>query len=132
MENKTIELPEAGTDREIGAESEPCESSVAIQQFHAAMRILTGKWKGEILWHLGQRTLRFGELRRSIPGITQHMLTAQLRDLEAHGLVKRTLYPEVPPRVEYQLTSSAHDLGPVFREIRNWSEKHAARLALTA
>jgi DNA-binding HxlR family transcriptional regulator len=96
------------------------------------MRILTGKWKGEILWRLGQGTLRFGELRRSIPGITQHMLTTQLRDLEAHGLVKRTIYPEVPPRVEYELTPSARDLGTVFHEIRAWSDKHAASLNLTA
>ncbi len=132
MKNETIGLPETGPQPEIEAESEVCESSVAIRQFHAAMRILTGKWKGEILWHLAQQTLRFGELRRAIPGITQHMLTAQLRDLEAHGLVKRTIYPEVPPRVEYELTPSARDLEPVFREIRNWSEKHAARLALTA
>lgn len=96
------------------------------------MRMLTGKWKGEILWRLGHGTLRFGELRRAIPGITQHMLTTQLRDLEAHGLVKRTIYPEVPPRVEYELTPSARDLGAVFREIRTWSDKHAASLNLTA
>ncbi|CAN7629681.1 helix-turn-helix transcriptional regulator [Bosea sp. LjRoot90] len=96
------------------------------------MRMLTGKWKGEILWRLGQGTLRFGELRRSIPGITQHMLTTQLRDLEAHGLVKRTIYPEVPPRVEYELTPSARDLRAVFREIRAWSDKHAVSLNLTA
>ncbi|WNJ94093.1 helix-turn-helix domain-containing protein [Bosea sp. 685] len=89
------------------------------------MRILTGKWKGEILWELTQGTLRFGELRRAIPGITQHMLTAQLRDLERHGLVKRTLYAEVPPRVEYELTRAAFDLRPVFEEIQRWSEAHA-------
>lgn len=130
MENKTIEPTKVGPEQEIDVESEACESSVAIRQFHAAMRILTGKWKGEILWHLGQRTLRFGELRRAIPGITQHMLTTQLRDLEAHGLVRRTIYPEVPPRVEYELTLSARDLQAVFREIRSWSEKHAAVLGL--
>lgn len=96
------------------------------------MRMLTGKWKGEILWRLGQGTLRFGELRRSIPGITQHMLTTQLRDLEAHGLVTRTIYPEVPPRVEYELTPSARDLSTVFREIRAWSDRRAAALNLTA
>jgi len=130
MENKTIELRRLDGDTEISTESDACPSSAAVGQFHAAMRVLTGKWKGEILWRLGQGTLRFGELRRAIPGITQHMLTTQLRDLEAHGLVKRTIYPEVPPRVEYELTASARDLRAVFDEIQVWSEKHAASLNL--
>ncbi len=69
--------------------------------------MLTGKWKGEIIWLLSQGKHRFGELRRSIPGVTQHMLTTQLRDLEANGLVRRTVYAEVPPRVEYEITPSA-------------------------
>lgn len=132
MENETIGLEGLNPDTGSSVESEACPSSDAVEQFHATMRMLTGKWKGEILWRLGQGTLRFGELRRSIPGITQHMLTTQLRDLEAHGLVKRTIYPEVPPRVEYELTPSARDLGAVFREIRTWSDKHAALLNLTA
>lgn len=131
MKNRTIELRDPDEDIENLVESDVCPDSAAVEQFHAAMRVLTGKWKGEILWRLGQGTLRFGELRRSIPGITQHMLTTQLRDLEAHGLVKRTIYPEVPPRVEYELTPSARDLGTVFREIRAWSDKHAVSLNLT-
>jgi DNA-binding HxlR family transcriptional regulator len=131
MENQTIGSSSLGSGAETGVESDACPSAAAVEQFHAAMRILTGKWKGEILWRLGQGTLRFGELRRSIPGITQHMLTTQLRDLEAHGLVKRTIYPEVPPRVEYELTPSARDLGTVFREIWAWSDRHATSLNLT-
>lgn len=132
MKNNTIGLAHPGGDLESLTESDTCSSEAAVGQFHAAMRMLTGKWKGEILWQLGQGTLRFGELRRSIPGITQHMLTTQLRDLEAYGLVKRTIYAEVPPRVEYELTPSAHDLRAVFREIRTWSDKHAASLDLKA
>jgi DNA-binding HxlR family transcriptional regulator len=128
MENQTIGPGSLGSGTKIGVESDTCPSAAAVEQFHAAMRILTGKC--EILWRLGQGTLRFGELRRSIPGITQHMLTTQLRDLEAHGLVRRTIYPEVPPRVEYELTPSARDLGTVFREIRVWSDRHAASLNL--
>src|ERR1700747_3536351 len=72
-----------------------------------ALGVLTGKWKLEILFLLGQRLHRFGELRRAIPGITQHMLTATLRELEKDGLLNRTVYPEVPPRVEYTMTSKA-------------------------
>ena len=79
-----------------------------------AVAIFGGKWKLEILWLLHQRMHRFNELRRAIPGVTQHMLTAQLRELESDGLVRRTLYPEIPPRVEYELTDEAARLHPVF------------------
>src|SRR5271165_2650727 len=98
---------------------ELCEGGLA--QFHRALGVLTGKWKGEILWQLVQRKQRFGELRRSIPGVTQHMLTMQLRELEADGLVKRTIYPEVPPRVEYEITAKAQSLKPVFDAIVRWA-----------
>ena len=84
MKKKTIE--ETG---DIAA-PEPCEGGL-VPQFHRALAVLAGKWgKGEILWQLVQRKHRFGELRQSIPGVTDHMLTTQLRDLEANGLVKRT------------------------------------------
>jgi DNA-binding HxlR family transcriptional regulator len=86
-----------------------------------ALGVLTGKWKLEILFLLGLRLHRFGELRRAIPGITQHMLTTQLRELEADGLVKRSVYPEVPPRVEYEMTAKGRRLGPVFDAILKWS-----------
>ena len=114
MKNMTIEKSE-----DIAA-PEPCKSG----QFHRAFGVLAGKWKGEILWQLVQRKHRFGELRQSIPGVTQHMLTTQLRDLEANGLVKRTVYPEVPPRVEYEITPSARALQPVFDELFRWSQEH--------
>jgi DNA-binding HxlR family transcriptional regulator len=90
-------------------------------EIRRAFGIITGKWKLEILWLLKQRMHRFSELRRSIPGITQHMLTAQLRELEADGLVKRTIFPEVPPRVEYRIAPAAEGLELVFEAIRNWS-----------
>jgi DNA-binding HxlR family transcriptional regulator len=105
------------------AADEPCQAGL-VQHFHRALGVLAGKWKGEILWQLVQRKHRFGELRQSIPGVTQHMLTTQLRDLEANGLVKRTVYPEVPPRVEYEITPSAQALKPVFDELFKWSQEH--------
>jgi DNA-binding HxlR family transcriptional regulator len=64
-----------------------------------ALATITGKWKLEILWLLNLRVHRFGELRRAIPGISQHMLTAQLRELESDGLIRRKIFAEVPPRV---------------------------------
>jgi DNA-binding HxlR family transcriptional regulator len=100
--------------------------------FHAALKLLTGKWKAEILWSLKDGKLRFGELMRAIPGITQHMLTTQLRELERHGLVTRTVFPEVPPRVEYERTDAARDLRIVFEAIRHWSEQHGDSLNLEA
>ena len=90
-----------------------------------ALGALTGKWKLEILFLLGLRLYRFGELRRAIPGITQHMLTATLRELERDGLVNRTVYPEVPPRVEYEMTSKARRLAPVFDAILKWAGRSA-------
>ena len=92
--------------------------------FLEAMRPLTGKWKIEIMWALAQRTHRFGELRRALPGITQHMLTVQLRELEADGLVKRTAYDESPPRVEYDITEAAYGLRPVFEAFIDWSKQY--------
>jgi len=92
--------------------------------FIEAMRPLTGKWKIEILWVLAQRTHRFGELRRALPGITQHMLSLRLRELETDGLVKRTVYPENVLRVEYEISDAVHGLKPVFRAVIGWSQEY--------
>lgn len=132
MKYKTRESVKPAERIEPVADAEDCASTRPLEQCQAALRILTGKWKGEILWQLARGKLRFGELRRSIPGITQHMLTAQLRDLEKRGLVKRTIYPEVPPRVEYELTPSALALRSVFEEIMRWADEHAGALNLIA
>lgn len=92
-----------------------------INELHDEIRkslaIFGGKWKLEILWLLNQRMHRFNELRRAIPGVTQHMLTMQLRELESDGLVRRTIYAEIPPRVEYEITDDAMRLRPVFEAI---------------
>jgi DNA-binding HxlR family transcriptional regulator len=89
-----------------------------------AFAMLSGKWKLEIMWLLNQRVYRFGELRKAIPGITQHMLTAQLRELEADGLVSRTVFAEVPPRVEYRITQKAKGLGPTMEALTAWWDKY--------
>lgn len=90
------------------------------EEMRRAFALLSGKWKLEILWLLNQRLHRFGELRRAIPGITQHMLTAQLRELEEDGLVMRTVFAEVPPRVEYEITLKARGLGPTMEALTAW------------
>ena len=93
-------------------------------EMRRAFAMLSGKWKLEIMWLLHQRVHRFGELRKAIPGITQHMLTAQLRELEADGLVSRTVYAEVPPRVEYEMTPKALGLAPTMKALANWWEEY--------
>jgi DNA-binding HxlR family transcriptional regulator len=95
-------------------------------EMREALATDAGKWKLEILWLLNQRIHRFGELKRAIPGITQHMLTAQLRELEADGLVSRKIFAEIPPRVEYAITSRAKALKPVIDAIFTWWRKHGS------
>lgn len=92
--------------------------------FIEAMRPLTGKWKIEILWALAQQTRRFGELRRALPGITQHMLALRLKELEADGLVKRTVYAENVMRVEYEISEAVYGLRPVFHAVIEWSHRY--------
>lgn len=86
----------------------------------AAVDVIGGKWKPLILYYLLQRTHRFGELRRAIPGVTQQMLTAQLRELEAAGVVHREIYREVPPKVEYSLTPLGESLRSVLEPMLAW------------
>lgn len=93
-------------------------------EMRRAFAMLSGKWKLEIMWLLHQRVYRFGELRKAIPGITQHMLTAQLRELEADGLISRTVFAEVPPRVEYEMTLKARGLGPTMDALAVWWAEH--------
>jgi DNA-binding HxlR family transcriptional regulator len=89
----------------------------------AAMDLIGGKWKSVILYHLlRDGTLRFSELRRRLTGITQRMLTRQLRELEEDGLVRRTAYAEVPPRVEYDLTDVGQSLEPVIAALKAWGD----------
>ena len=89
----------------------------------AVVDVIGGKWKLRILWRLSQQTHRFGALRRAIPNISEKMLYQQLRQLEADGLVRRTAYPEVPPRVEYALTPRGRSLVPVLNEVAAWGEQ---------
>nr|WP_145134292.1 helix-turn-helix domain-containing protein [Paenibacillus sp. Y412MC10] len=89
-----------------------------------ALNIIGGKWKGMILYTLLDGTKRFNELRQIIPGITQRMLTLQLRELEDCGIVQRVVYPEVPPRVEYSLTEFGQTIKPVILQIREWGSSY--------
>jgi len=89
-----------------------------------AISVVGQKWKLVIMERLSERVWRFGELQRSLSGITARMLTRQLRELEADGLVLRTVYPVVPPRVDYSVTPLGRSLEPVLTELRAWGEHY--------
>jgi DNA-binding HxlR family transcriptional regulator len=90
--------------------------------------VIGGRWKCVVLFHLMPGTRRFGELRRALPNVTQRMLTLTLRELEEDGLVRRTVYAEVPPRVEYDLTPWGRSIEPILVAMREWGERYKRRL----
>jgi Predicted transcriptional regulators len=91
--------------------------------FEITIDLIGGKWKPLIIWYLRDNGIkRFNELMRLMPQITQKMLTQQLRELEVDNLVKRKVYPEVPPKVEYSLTELGQSLMPVLRMMCQWGE----------
>jgi DNA-binding HxlR family transcriptional regulator len=90
------------------------------------LAVVGGKWKASILWHLSQDTLRFSDLQRLFSGTTRKMLTQQLRELEADGLVHREVYPQVPPKVEYSLTENGRSIYPILELMCDWGREHAA------
>lgn len=93
-----------------------------------AIQLIGGRWKLPILFQLQKEKMRFGELKKTIPNITERMLTLQLRELEKDGLVSRMVYAEVPPRVEYELTKIGKELMPVCEEVNKWGAKHKTEL----
>jgi DNA-binding HxlR family transcriptional regulator len=94
----------------------------------ATLDVIGGKWKCVILFHLLDDSKRFGELRRQLPDVTQRMLTLQLRELEEAGIIHREVYREVPPKVEYSLTSFGKTLEPVLLLLRDWGDDYMAQL----
>ena len=96
----------------------------------AALAVIGGKWKGTILYRLHRDgVLRFNEIRRILPAVSQRTLTAQLRALEADGIIERTVYAQVPPRVEYRLSAYGQTLAPVLAALKAWGDAHRQRAA---
>jgi len=95
------------------------------------LQVIGGKWKPIILWRLHvEGVRRFGELKKAMPNITQKMLTQQLRELEADGMVSRHVHPEVPPRVEYALTPLGESVIPILERMCGWGREFERRFAL--
>ena len=101
------------------------------EDYHCALDITSafigGKWKTVVLWYLRNTKRRFSELKEVIPDITDKMLSLQLRALEEDGLVNRTVFPEVPPRVEYSLTKEGQSLVPVLEAMASWGRTKAKK-----
>jgi DNA-binding HxlR family transcriptional regulator len=116
----------ARTDKKVGYSPTGKLSDVtpdmAATGVEAAFRILEGRWKMVIIFRLFDReVLRFSELQRAIPGISEKMLIQQLRDLERDGVVARTVYPQVPPKVEYRLTAWGQAMCPALDALLEWA-----------
>jgi DNA-binding HxlR family transcriptional regulator len=106
----------------------PSRSGCSIE---TAMTVLGGRWKSVVLYWLLSRKRRFSELRRMLTNCTQRVLTLQLRELEHDGLITRTVFAEVPPRVEYELTPLGRSLEPLLRVLGAWGMHYTAERGLT-
>ncbi|HEY3426854.1 MAG TPA: helix-turn-helix domain-containing protein [Negativicutes bacterium] len=91
-----------------------------LYSIELTLDLIGGKWKSLILWYLGENTLRFSELRRALPQVTQKMLTHQLRDLEENRLINRFIHTQIPPKVEYSLTETGKSLLPILATLNDW------------
>lgn len=110
-------MPDPRTNK-VSCSSYQCEIEVTLE-------VLRGKWKALILWNLFQhKVVRYNELRRLIPSVSQKMLTQQLRDLEDHHLINRQVYNTVPPQVEYKLTEAGLALIPIMETMDQWGKKY--------
>jgi DNA-binding HxlR family transcriptional regulator len=121
----------ASTDKKVGysptGKLEDVTPDMAATGVDAAFRMLEGRWKMVIVFHLFDReVLRFSELERAIPGVSQKMLIQQLRDLEGDGIVERTIYPQVPPKVEYRLTTWGQAMCPALDMLLEWAAQKPA------
>lgn len=90
----------------------------------ATSNVMAGKWKVMIVWHLSFGSLRFAAIRDLLPGVSEKVLTAQLRQLERDGVLRREVTPSVPPRVDYRLSPAGEELVPVMQKMCDWGSKH--------
>ncbi len=107
------------------ADHQVCGMSLAIE-------VIGGKWKLHLMWVLGASPQRFGQIRRALTGVSEKVLTENLRQLEAGGIVRREVYAEVPPRVEYSLTPLGEELAQALRPLEEWGDRHRGHLAAVA
>jgi DNA-binding HxlR family transcriptional regulator len=100
--------------------------------YATAQKVLSGKWALILLHHLSVQTLRFSELQRCLPEMTQSTLTKQLRALEEYGMIIRKVYPQIPPKVEYTLSDKGKDFTTVLDSLKVWGDKYISNLSTEA
>lgn len=111
----------------------PVTNHARLRQTHicpveTGLELIGGRWKARILWKLHNRTMRYGELRRELTGITEKMLAQQLRELERDELVTRTIYHEMPPKVEYTLSLFGQTLSPMLETLAEWGTQNREQI----
>ncbi|MGE5407205.1 MAG: winged helix-turn-helix transcriptional regulator [Syntrophothermus sp.] len=115
---------QAGARAESAAAAENAAPAAGVcPHFHAAIELIGKRWTGAILCSLTDRPMRFGELGRTIPGVSDRLLSQRLRELEDHGLVQREVEAASPVRVTYSLTPKGQELDPAIRELRAWARR---------
>jgi DNA-binding HxlR family transcriptional regulator len=107
-------------------QSEPNDRTSFVQ---ATLKVLGGKWKLLILWHLKDSAKRYSELKRLIPEITEKMMIQQLRELERDGIISRKTLADIPPKVEYAFTAYGRTLIPIFKPLCEWGQEHLKRIS---
>jgi DNA-binding HxlR family transcriptional regulator len=117
-------LKAANPEKSKPEKSKQCNPRCAVT---STVEIIGGKWKAVVLFHLMDEPRRFSDLQRRLSGVTQRMLTLQLRELEADGLVHREVYPQVPPKVEYSLTDLGRTIEPIIRAMLSWGKMYQAQ-----
>ncbi len=100
------------------------EAGAVCPHFHATIELIGKRWTGAIVCALTDGPLRFGELTRAVPGVSDRLLSQRLRELEDEGLVERDVEPGAPVRVTYSLTEAGADLGPALDELKAWARRH--------
>lgn len=106
------------------------DENISFCPVETGIELLSGKWKGRILWKLyNEKTMRFGELRKALGNITEKMLTAQLRELENVNLIDRKVYTEVPPKVEYSLTEFGNSMCPILDKFAEWGVNNKEKMS---
>jgi DNA-binding HxlR family transcriptional regulator len=118
----TTKAPASDADRRPRHDTYDCSEGCPVE---AALELIGGKWKGVALYHLIDGPIRFMALKRKMGGVTQRVLTKQLRELEADGLVRREVFPVVPPKVEYSLTEKGRSLEAIILALGDWGRAHA-------
>jgi DNA-binding HxlR family transcriptional regulator len=109
------------TERSAGARAS--KPTPVCPDFHAAVELIGKRWAGAILWTLAAGPLYFAEIAQAVPGLSDRLLSRRLRELEAAGVVERSVHTGTPPRVSYELTPMGQELEPAIRELRAWAKR---------